>query len=404
VRSCRADLNGCGSGIGQQSTSTLSTRHESAFRLTEKRAAKHSSVPGTRPCLAVAQKYSRVADGKRVTAQREGPAPRAGRASARVRLAPRQDGPNSSSEHEATTTGTGPGLSRRTPVDLSEAASQVTAADHPAAAGQVAATDGASSLGSALRPRRRAVRAARQKTVPSPQVAAVLPSTELPEAPAPPRGAVVLALGRQYFHDGTVGQGHYANELPPTLVAAVQSLQLLSRAILTQCGASVNGEITVESGSWCLRLGPGVGEAQLLGPDGVQAVAPAHPERRAQQWLRGIAALREADHAGALSAFEAEAVDAAEKGAPQRAAVAYRAAAASARSSGRSDQANRFLRLAGKYYLEIAESPSTLPQGVFSAYREAARAFLDAGNLPLAQQCLSKALTVGGALGLVEQT
>ena len=90
-------------------------------------------------------------------------------------------------------------------------------------------------------------------------------------------------------------------------------------------------------------------------------------------------------------------------GSPQRAAVAFRAAAGSARSIGRADECNRFLRLAGKSYLEIAEGANTLPQGVFSAYREAARAFLEAGNLPLAQQCLTKALAVGEALGLLER-
>ena len=72
--------------------------------------------------------------------------------------------------------------------------------------------------------------------------------------------------------------------------------------------------------------------------------------------------------------------------------------------SEEADQSNRFLRLApGKSYLEIAEGANTLPQGVFSAYREAARAFLEAGNLPLAQQCLTKALAVGEALGLLER-
>ncbi len=216
-------------------------------------------------------------------------------------------------------------------------------------------------------------------------------------------GSVVLAIGRPYFHDGTVGQGKYEGDLAPTLIAALQSVHALSRAIFAQVGAPADGEVVVSAEGWELRLGPEPGQAHVVRPEGGDAQA-APTERRAHQWLRGIAALRQSDHGHALAAFQAEAEEAAGNRRPQRAAVAYRAAAASARAVGRADQANRMLRLAGKHYLEIAEEPGTLPQGVFSAYREAAKAFLEAGNLPLAHQSLTKAMAVGEALGLVERS
>ncbi len=216
-------------------------------------------------------------------------------------------------------------------------------------------------------------------------------------------GSVVLAIGSPYFQNGTVGQGKYESELPPTLIAALQSVHALSRAVFAQLGASGESEVVVAADGWELKLGPEPGHAQVVRLDG-QGPQAVPTERRAHQWLRGIAALRQSDHGNALAAFQSEAEEAAANRLPQRAAVAYRAAAASARAVGRADQANRMLRLAGKHYLEIAEEPGTLAQGVFSAYREAARAFLEAGNLPLAHQSLTKAMAVGETLGLVERS
>jgi hypothetical protein len=230
------------------------------------------------------------------------------------------------------------------------------------------------------------------------------PTQELDhDGPNPPVGKVLLAVGPSYFHDGTVGEGLYEADLPLTLLATFEALHVLARAIFSEMGAARDAEVTVNCDRWLLRLGPGTGQAQLVQVDASAPGTPARNERRANQWLRGVAALRQADHPQALAAFEAEAAAAMAGGSPQRAAVAFRAAAASARSIGRADQSNRFLRLAGKSYLDIAEGANTLPQGVFSAYREAARAFLEAGNLPLAQQCLTKALAVGEALGLLER-
>jgi hypothetical protein len=216
---------------------------------------------------------------------------------------------------------------------------------------------------------------------------------------------VVLAVGGPYFHDGKVAEGRYERDLEPTLLGALSAVQTLARAIFTQVGAQPDAEMSARCDRWSLLFGPEQGQAQVVElDDGAarQEGAGTRQGRAASEWLRGVAALRQADHAQALVAFETEAADAVAASSPQRAAVAYRAAAASARSVGRADQYNRLLRLAGKSYLEIAEAATTLPQGVFSAYREAARAFLEAGNLPLAQQCLTKALAVGETLGLME--
>lgn len=221
--------------------------------------------------------------------------------------------------------------------------------------------------------------------------------------PARPEGTVLLSVGDPYFHDGTVAEGRYQDDLAPTFLATVEALHGLARAVFSELGAPSDAELSAHCDRWSLRLGPEPGQAQMVRLDDSGPVPKARKERRADQWLRGIAALRQADHAQALAAFEAEAAQAVAAGSPQRAAVSYRAAAASARSIGRADQCNRLLRLAGKAYLDIAEAGTTLPQGVFSAYREAARAFLEAGNLPLAQQCLTKALTVGETLGLLER-
>jgi hypothetical protein len=227
---------------------------------------------------------------------------------------------------------------------------------------------------------------------------------ELPhDDPASPADKVLLSVGRPYFHDGTVGEGRYEADLAPTLLAGLAALQVLARAVFAQFGAPPDAELTVVCDRWTLRLGPEGGQAQLVELEEGAPSAPRRTERRADQWLRGVASFRQADHAQALSAFEAEAAAAVDAGSPQRAAIAFRAAATSARSTGRADQCNRLLRLAGKSYLEIAEGANTLPQGVFSAYREAARAFLEAGNLPLAQQCLTKALAVGEGLGMLER-
>ncbi|HLM96544.1 MAG TPA: hypothetical protein VK283_09510 [Acidimicrobiales bacterium] len=220
---------------------------------------------------------------------------------------------------------------------------------------------------------------------------------------------VVLAIGSTYFHDGRVGPERYASDLTPTFVGAVAASHTLLRELFQEMGADEGAPIQALCDRWHLRYGTEVGQAQFsvdeeLAADEGGARSKSGTGAGADGWVRGVVASRDADHAQALAAFETEAAEAAEAGAPQRAAIAYRAAAAAALAAGRGDHANRLQRLAGKAYMEIAEKSETLPQGVFMAYRESARCFLEAGNLPLAHKCLSKAIAIGETLGYTEST
>jgi len=227
------------------------------------------------------------------------------------------------------------------------------------------------------------------------------------DAPTPPPAVsgesetVVLAVGSGYYHDGRVGPGRYASDLAPTFLTAVTAGHLVLRSLFEEMGAPQGSTIDARCDRWSLRFGAEIGQAQFVEHDtapGTDADA-AGGRGDADEWVRGLVATRDANHGQALAAFEAEAADAVEAGAPQRAAIAYRSAAAAATAAGRADHANRLLRLAGKAYLEIAEKPETIPQGVFMAFREGARCFLEAGNLPLAHTCLSKAIAIGETLG-----
>jgi hypothetical protein len=223
-----------------------------------------------------------------------------------------------------------------------------------------------------------------------------------PPAAGPGADGVVLAFGSSYFHDGRVGPGRYASDLEPTLVAAVAASHALLRAVFGEAGAPLSAPLEASCDRFSLRYGSEPGHAQLVELARVEPTAGRSLAKGADAWVRGVVAAREADHAQALAAFEREAVEAVEAGSSQRAAIAYRAAAAAATAAGRADHANRLLRLAGKAYLEIAEAAQTIPQGVVMAYRESARCFLEAGNLPLAHSCLSKALAIGETLGYME--
>lgn len=220
---------------------------------------------------------------------------------------------------------------------------------------------------------------------------------------------VVLAVGSTYFHNGRVSPERYASDLAPSFLGAIAASHTLLRELFKEMGAPEGASIHADCERWHLRYGSDVSQAQfsvdeeVSRVEGGNRVAPGDGAG-ADGWVRGLVASRDADHAQALTAFEAEAAEAAEAGAPQRAAIAYRAAAAAALAAGRGDHANRLQRLAGKAYLEIAEKSDTLPQGVFMAYRESARSFLEAGNLPLAHKCLSKAIAIGETLGYTEST
>ena len=220
---------------------------------------------------------------------------------------------------------------------------------------------------------------------------------------------VVLSVGSDYFHNGRVDPERYASDLAPSFTGAIAASHTLLRGLFKEVGAPEGASIQADCDRWHLRFGSDVNQAQFsvdeqLAMSSAVARATAGDTTGTDGWVRGLVASRDADHAQALAAFEAEAAEAVEAGAPQRAAIAYRAAAAAALAAGRGDGANRLQRLAGKAYMEIAERSETLPQGVYMAYRESARSFLEAGNLPLAHKCLSKAIAIGETLGYTEST
>jgi hypothetical protein len=221
---------------------------------------------------------------------------------------------------------------------------------------------------------------------------------------------ILLNIGSAYFHDGRIGPDHYASDVAPTFLAVITATHSLLRELFTEMGASTSAAVTARCDTLELRYGTSPGEMQLVQCDPTPREGPPVPattngtDGTVDEWVRGVVAARDADHSQALSSFEAEAAEAVDSGSPQRAAIAYRAASAAARAAGRSDDANRLLRLAGKAYLDIADLPETIPQGVFMAFREGARCFLDAGNLPLAHTCLSKAISIGETLGYTEST
>ena len=222
---------------------------------------------------------------------------------------------------------------------------------------------------------------------------------------------MVLAMGTGYFHDGRVGPERYASDLAPTMVGSVTAAHLLLRGLFEELGSGPGSRIAVRCGPLVLRFGAEPGQVQVARrvsagaagrPGTPEPDTASAPKKSTDAWVRGVVASRDSDHAQAAVAFEAEATAALTAGAPQRAAIAFRSAAAAARAAGRADNANRLLRLAGKAYLEIAEKSETIPQGVFMAFRESARCFLEAGNLPLAHTCLTKAIAIGETLGYTE--
>lgn len=139
-----------------------------------------------------------------------------------------------------------------------------------------------------------------------------------------------------------------------------------------------------------------VPDAELPNPGGDGAI-----ERTGDRWEQGVNAAREGDHAQALALFEEEAERCAEEGLHHRAAIAYRSASREAGWIGRSDHANKLLRLAGKHYLFVGESPDTSAQGVVQAFSTAAKCFLQAGNLPLASASITRALATSETLSAI---
>ena len=116
-------------------------------------------------------------------------------------------------------------------------------------------------------------------------------------------------------------------------------------------------------------------------------------------WELGVNAVREGLYSEALAHFGREAEEAAEAGSDGRAAIAYRSASAAADKIGRYDLANRLLRLAGKHYLNVGETRDTPLRGVRQAYETAAKCFLQAGNLELAETSIRRARSLDDVLG-----
>ena len=83
-------------------------------------------------------------------------------------------------------------------------------------------------------------------------------------SPWRPNGAVVLAVGGPYFHDGTVAEGRYEGDLEPTLLGALGAVQTLARAIFTQVGAPPEAEMSARCQRWALLFGPEQGQAQVV--------------------------------------------------------------------------------------------------------------------------------------------
>lgn len=125
----------------------------------------------------------------------------------------------------------------------------------------------------------------------------------------------------------------------------------------------------------------------------------ADPFADAGGWELGVSAVREGAYSEALSHFEREAEAAAEAGSDGRAAIAYRSASGAADKVGRYDLANHLLRQAGKHYLNAAEARETPPRAMRQAYEAAAKCFLQAGNLRLAETSIQRACSLDEALG-----
>src|ERR1700688_4730217 len=146
---------------------------------------------------------------------------------------------------------------------------------------------------------------------------------------------LVLAVGSNYYHNGRVSPEHYASDLAPTFLGAIAASHTLLRELFNEMGAAESAPIEAHCDRWHLRYGVDVSQAQFTVDDvvpvhGVGTRSTSGGGSDADGWVRALVASRDADHAKALTAFEAEAAEAESAGAPQRAAMAYRAAVGAA--------------------------------------------------------------------------
>ncbi len=218
---------------------------------------------------------------------------------------------------------------------------------------------------------------------------------------------VVLAVGSTYFHNGRVSPERYASDLAPSFLGAIAASHTLLRELFKEMGAPEGASIKADCDRWHLRYGSDLNQAQFsvdeqMPANGTGPAAPSRDRSGADGWVRGLVASRDADHAQALAAFEAEAAEAAEAGAPQRAAIAYRAAACG-RTGGGPRRSRQPLAATGGQGVpgdrrEVRDAPTRRLHGI-SRERPL---LLEAGNLPLAHKCLSKAIAIGETLGYTE--
>jgi hypothetical protein len=226
-------------------------------------------------------------------------------------------------------------------------------------------------------------------------------------------GELTLVIDREMADTGQVVDVSLpasGKDLSPDVVEPfVRAIEVLLRGLADAAGEPDSsalitlGSLTIEYGSagWSddtvriHRLGAPEETGRPPACTGAEAAPVSHD---GDVWEQAMAASREGDHARALALFEEEAEEARAAGAEQRAAIAFRSASREASRVGRRDHANKLLRLAGKHYLFVAESATTPARGVVAAFVTAAKCFLQAGNLPLAGACITRALATSETL------
>ena len=202
-------------------------------------------------------------------------------------------------------------------------------------------------------------------------------------------------------------QGNAATEILDPFVRAIEVLLQGLAGALGERGSAATitlGSMLIEYSG--LGLGDDVVRVHRVGaPTAGPVAGPSvdqgeHPALRiaADRWELGASAAREGDHAAALALFEEEAREAEAQELHQRAAIAYRSASREAGWIGRRDYANKLLRLAGKHYLFVAEDVHVTARGKVRAFVTAAKCFLQAGNLSLAESCIARARSGAQAL------
>ena len=221
---------------------------------------------------------------------------------------------------------------------------------------------------------------------------------------------VVLSVGSDYFHNGRVDPERYASDLTPSFTGAIAASHTLLRGLFKEVGAPEGASIQADCDRWHLRFGSDINQAQFsvdeqLAMSSAVARATAGDTTGTDGWVRGLVASRRRSRPSP-GRLRGRSGRGRRGGAhPNERPLAYRAAAAAdALAAGRA-LGNRLQRLAGKAYMEIAERSETPAAGhVHGIPARAPRSFLEAGNLPLAHKCLSKAIAIGETLGYTEST